>query len=56
MCLTLLADVALVQKLQEELKYENEAEREETPEFLKQIQEDGIWTVSSLYLFLIGRN
>jgi len=35
------------QKLQEELKYEQEslAESPETPEFLKQFLEQGVWSV-----------
>ena len=42
-----VADIAMSQKLQEELKYEQEsvAESPETPEFLKQFLEQGVWSV-----------
>lgn len=42
------ADIALSQKLQEELNYEKEANAEVsgTPEFLKAFQDQGVWEVS----------
>lgn len=39
------ADVSLAQKLQAELQFEQDAAEEGVPEFLKQVQEEGIWTV-----------
>lgn len=39
------ADVSLAQKLQAELQFEQDAAEEGIPEFLKQVQEEGIWTV-----------
>ncbi|KAJ6579500.1 mitochondrial glycoprotein [Mycena vulgaris] len=40
------SDVELVQKLAEELKYENEAKEDaEDPEFLRTFQEQGIWKI-----------
>jgi hypothetical protein len=53
------ADSALVQKLQEELKYEKETNaNKEVPEFLKTIQEQGIWQVSFRFILmsLFARN
>ena len=46
-----VADVALSQKLQEELKYEAEANEgaAETPEFLKAFREQGVWEVRSFF-------
>jgi len=47
-----VADISLSQKLQEELKYEQEAvveaaaASESTPEFLKAFLEQGVWSVS----------
>lgn len=43
-----LADISLSQKLQEELKYEQEAIAETanvTPDFLKSFLEQGVWSV-----------
>lgn len=47
----MLADIALSQKLQEELKFEQESlpEPDVTPDFLKAFLEQGVWSVS-LYL------
>ena len=52
-----VADVALSQKLQEELKYEAEstADLEGTPEFLKAFQEQGVWQVRSFSAVLFDR-
>jgi hypothetical protein len=48
------ADIALSQKLKEELKYEKESLSEDgtTPEFLKNFLEKGVWSVRSIFLFL----
>ena len=40
------ADVALSQRLAEELKYENEAAAPADPEFLKAFKAQGTWAVS----------
>ena len=40
------ADVALAQRLAEELKYENEAAAPADPEFLKAFKAQGTWAVS----------
>jgi hypothetical protein len=50
-----VADVALSQKLQEELKYEAEAnaQTEATPEFLKAFQEQGLWQVRFRFFLLL---
>lgn len=40
------ADLALTQKLKEEIKYEKEAAAEAgVPEFVKEFQAHGVWTV-----------
>lgn len=41
------ADVALAQRLGEELKYETEAAAPSEPEFLKAFKAQGTWAVSS---------
>lgn len=45
------ADVALSQKLQEELSYENETggTSSDVPQFLKDFQAQKVWTVSTLF-------
>lgn len=45
------ADVALSQKLQEELSYENETggTSSDVPQFLKDFQAQNVWTVSTLF-------
>ena len=51
---TWLADIALAQKLQEELKYEQENlpdSPDSTPEFLKSFLEQGVWSVRVIHLF-----
>ena len=52
-----LADIALSQKLQEELKYEQEnlPEPDATPDFLKSFLEQGVWSVRFCLLFFIIR-
>jgi hypothetical protein len=49
------ADLALSQKLHEELKYEKENVQAEAaaPEFLKAFQESGVWKVSLLMQLLL---
>ena len=42
---TLTADVALAQKLSEELKYEKETASTEEPEFLTAFKAQGVWKV-----------
>ena len=43
-----LADIALSQKLQEELNFETQdADQKGVPEFLQQFKAQGVWTVSS---------
>ena len=51
-----IADVSLSQKLQEELKYEQDAAAETgdaTPEFLKTFLEQGIWSVRVPFFFVL---
>ena len=42
------ADLALSQKLAEELQYEKEASTDAEPDFLKDFKQSGIWTVCYL--------
>ena len=42
----MVADVALAQRLGEELKYENEAAPAAEPDFLKAFKAQGTWAVS----------
>ena len=56
-CVLCIADVSLSQKLQEELKYEQDAAAEAgdaTPEFLKTFLEQGIWSVRVFPFFRLG--
>lgn len=47
-----LGDIGLSQKLQEELKFEQQpgSEAAETPEFLKTFTEQGVWSVRMLHV------
>jgi len=49
------ADIALSQKLQEELKFEQESlpEPDATPDFLKTFLEQGVWSVRFYSLSII---
>jgi len=42
------SDIAFVQRLQEELQYEKEASAEETPEFVKTFQSQGVWAIQDV--------
>ena len=45
-CACVAADVALTQRLAEELKYETESAQQTEPEFLKAFKAQGTWAVS----------